>query len=155
MSESGTATTDDSAIYRFGRGLDGNSLLGRGWGEPEKGFVWSEGKCNEISLPAVPGANILSISMWGYVFGETRTQEVLVFVNGRMCGYFEISAKAVIRVPYLTDTGGPRVEVSFYIPTAKSPHDAEGVADKRCLGIALSVIQVSKDTGREGSASPS
>ena len=129
-------------VYRFGKELDGNTFLKRGWGEPERGFVWSEGKAGLVTLPALPGANVLAISLWGYVPNGAMAQDVLIFINGSLKGYFEAHEKAVIHVSHDNSADAENLELLFYIPSAKSPQQAENLPDKRRLGIALAVIQV-------------
>ena len=133
-------------VYRFGKGLDGNSALKFGWGEPERGFVWSEGRAAAVTLPAVRGVNTLAINLWGYVSNGTTSQDALVFINGFLSGYFEIGEKTTIRVSHDNTTGAETLELLFYIPTATSPLQAEGSFDTRRLGLALAVIQLSDKT---------
>lgn len=130
-------------VYRFGKSLDGNTALKRGWGEPERGFVWSEGRAAAVILPALSGMNTLAINLWGYVPNGTTSQETLVFINGSLAGFFEISEKITIRVSHDNTASAAALELLFYIPTATSPLQAEGSFDARQLGLALAVIQLS------------
>lgn len=133
-------------VYRFGKELDGNACLTSGWGEPESGFVWSEGKASLVTMPAVPGKNILAITLWGYVPDGARAQEVLIFVNGSLKGYFDVFEKTTLRVSDDNVAGAQTLELLFYIPSATSPSQAEGSTDERRLGIALSTVKVSNDS---------
>jgi hypothetical protein len=128
-------------IIRFGRGMGGNDHLMSGWGEPEAGFVWSEGKFCSLSLPASPGLNIFKFTVWGYVAGSTAAQEVMVYANGILKGYYEVKDLCLINLNHDNITGSDQVEFNFYIPTATSPQVMEGSDDQRRLGLAISVIQ--------------
>lgn len=141
----GHAGSDKDQIYWFGAGQNGNAYLVRGWGEPEEGFVWSEGKASIVALPAFQGNNTLSISLWGYVPSGSTPQDVLLFINGGFAGYNEIREKTVLQITHANSYDTENLELTFYIPSAKSPQEAEGVNDKRRLGIALAVIQITGD----------
>ena len=130
-------------VYRFGKGLDGNTVLKRGWGEPEHGFVWSEGRAGLVVLPALPGNNTLVITLWGYVPAGAAAQDVLIFVDGSLKGCFEVHQKATINVSHDNAVGVDKLELLFYLPSATSPMQAEGMPDARRLGIALASIQLS------------
>ena len=131
-----------SRTYRFGVGLEGNALFAAGWGEPERGFVWTEGKIAGLLVPVVPGIHTVSISMWGYVPESTPVQEVLIFTDGIFKGMFCVKDKVINTVSQETVENSKGLEISFYIPTAISPKRAENSADERCLGIALALLQI-------------
>ena len=131
-----------SRSYRFGAGSDGNSLLTAGWGEPERGFVWTEGKMGTLQIPVPAGSHTVSFSMWGYVTENTPVQEVLIFANGQLKGLFCVKDKVIFPVVVETADSGKGLELCFYIPTAISPKRAENSTDERCLGIALALIQI-------------
>ena len=131
-----------SRTHRFGVGLEGNALFAGGWGEPERGFVWTEGKVAVLQIPVPAGSHALSISMWGYVPESTPVQEVLIFANGLFKGMFNVKDKAVNKVVQDTSDAVRGIELTFYIPTATSPKRAENSSDERCLGIALALIQI-------------
>lgn len=133
---------ESGSVYRFGKDLDGNAVLGSGWGEPERGFVWSEGKAAVLKLPAASGVNTLAISVWGYVPNGVMAQEVLIFINGLLKGYFDVGEKTILRLTHDNAGHAESLEVLFYIPSATSPQQAEGSNDKRRLGIALAVVQL-------------
>lgn len=140
--QSTLTASETGHVYRFGKGLDGNAALTRGWGEPERGFVWSEGRAAVVILPALPGENTLAINLWGYVPNGMTSQDTLVFINGCLSGYFEIGEKITVRVSHNNTTSAESLEILFYIPSATSPLQAEGSSDKRRLGLALAVIQL-------------
>jgi hypothetical protein len=131
-----------SRTHRFGVGLDGNALLTLGWGEPERGFVWTEGKIAGLQIPVPAGVHTVSMSMWGYVPESTPVQEVLIFANGLFKGLFNVKDKAVNQIVQDTTDPSKGLEVSFYLPTATSPKLAENSSDERCLGIALALVQI-------------
>ncbi|MDR3520672.1 MAG: hypothetical protein P4L54_03555 [Acidocella sp.] len=126
-------------IYRFGAGQNGNEFLTRGWGEPENGFVWSEGKYGVVTLPAVPGRCSLAISLWGYVPAGAPAQELLIFVNGKLKTFSKVHEKIIIAIED-TATEAETLEIQFYMPQAISPKQAEQLKDARVLGIALVTI---------------
>lgn len=129
-------------IHRFGKGQDGNPLLASGWGEPEAGFVWSEGKVSTLRVPLPSPIAELSLSVWGYSPPGVPAQDLLVFVNGALRGHFVVTEKAVHRLQGPFDPGRNGLEVAFFIPNATSPEIAERTNDKRQLGIALAAIQL-------------
>jgi hypothetical protein len=131
-----------SRTYRFGVGLEGNALLSTGWGEPERGFVWTEGKAAGLQIPVSAGVHTVAISMWGYVPDSTPVQEVLIFANGLFKGLFCVKDKAVNQIVQETADLAKGLELTFYIPTATSPKRAENSSDERCLGIALALVQI-------------
>ena len=126
-------------VYRFGKGLNGNEYLTRGWGEPEKGFVWSEGKAGVVTLPGVPGRCSLAISLWGYVPAGSPAQEVLIFVNGKLKTFRVVHEKTIIGIEDVV-SGAEDMEIQFYLPQAVSPKQAERTDDARVLGVALVAI---------------
>jgi len=128
--------------HRFGVGAEGNALLMSGWGEPERGFVWTEGKAATLSVPVPSGVHKISISMWGYVPESTPVQELLIFANGVFKGFFYVKDKVVKSFMQETTDASKEVELTFYIPTAISPKRAENSTDERILGLALALVQV-------------
>ncbi|MCL5670594.1 MAG: hypothetical protein M1423_04750, partial [Acidobacteria bacterium] len=112
-------------------------------GGPEGGFVWREGKAGLAVLPALPGRNTLAISLWGYVPAGAPAQDALIFINGSLKGHFEVHEKAIISVSHDNTGGMENLDLMFYIPSATSPQQAEGLPDARRLGIALAAIEVS------------
>ena len=77
---------------------------------------------------------------------STADQEVLLFVNGAMKGYFEVHEKTILRVSHDNTAGTENLELTFYVPSATSPRQAEGSSDDRRLGVALATIQLSGET---------
>jgi hypothetical protein len=128
--------------HRIGAGLRANSILRSGWGEPEKGFVWSEGRFASLALPGIVGEHVISISMWAYVPVSGVGQDVLIFIDGILKGLFEVTGKTIIRLTHIWVDDLKPAYLDFYIPSAISPKDAEGVSDLRRLGIALAAVQV-------------
>ena len=126
-------------VYRFGKELNGNEYLTHGWGEPEKGFVWSEGKAGVVTLPGVPGRCSLAISLWGYVPAGSPAQEVLIFVNGKLKTFRAVHEKTIIGIEDVV-SGAEDMEIQFYLPQAVSPKQAERTNDARVLGVALVAI---------------
>ncbi|MBG0791969.1 hypothetical protein IYY11_00395 [Methylocystis sp. H62] len=134
---------DEGGIFQYGKGLSGNKTLVRGWGEPEKGFVWSEGKAAALSLPSRARAKLISATVWGYASEGTPVQDVLVFMNGTFKGFFEISDKTTIDIALgSAETSNP-IDLLFYLPNAISPRKAEGLPDDRRIAIALVSLRMS------------
>lgn len=127
--------------FRFGHGQRDNSCLVEGWGVPENGFVWSEGKFAAVTLPNVSGPAEVSISLWGYAEGRLKAQEVLFFANGLFVGGYSISDSKVVTFP-VAPGNGDVLKLNFYIPTAIAPAELGTSPDGRCLGVALAVIAV-------------
>jgi hypothetical protein len=129
-------------IYRFGHNQAENEYLVRGWGQPEAGFVWSEGSAATVSLPASVGDIEIGISIWGYVTTSLPKQQVLIFVNGLFKGYHEVSQREILSIQHDCGTDERAIELTFYIPTATSPMQLEGAPDYRKLGIAIAAIRI-------------
>jgi hypothetical protein len=123
--------------------MEGNAHLRGGWGEPERGFVWSEGKAASIVVPVTSAKSMIAISLWGYVPNGLPAQEVLIFVNTQFKGFFEINDKSIISLNVESVTEAQEIEITFYMPLAISPEKAEGLPDTRRLGVALATLQIS------------
>jgi hypothetical protein len=143
-----TAVAEDTVKnYRFGSGLGSEAALVSGWGQPETGFVWSEGHFAELKLPVSEGKYQISLGIWGYAPGDDDIQKILVFLNGVLAGYYQVKEKTLITVPYVQAEGGDSdLKISIYIPDAKSPKAAERVPDERMLGIALASVAIEQVT---------
>ena len=137
-----TVTVIDQIIY-FGADQSGNSCLVSGWGTPEDGFVWSEGKYAKLEIESVSTVSTIQMTVWGYTPPEAGPQEMLVFVNGSFAGYYEIAARTICDLA-LRRPVPPPVQIDFVISTAKRPSDHEGGTDKRQLGIALADLKLSR-----------
>jgi hypothetical protein len=129
-------------IYRFGHNLAENEYLVKGWGQPEAGFVWSEGNAATVSLPAPLGDVEIGISIWGYVTASLPKQQVLIFVNGLFKGHHEVSQREILAIQHDCGKDAGGLELTFYIPTATSPSQLEGTLDNRSLGIAIATIRL-------------
>ncbi len=134
---------DESGVFQFGKGLSGNKVLIRGWGEPEKGFVWSEGKAAAVLLPTRAGSKVISATVWGYAPEGKPVQDVLIFMNGTFKGYFEINNKATIDIKLSSSESSNPIDLLFYLPTAISPREAEGLPDDRRIALALASLRMS------------
>lgn len=129
-------------IFRFGLNSNQNECLARGWGQPEPGFVWSEGNAATILLPAQQGEFQIDISTWGYVTASLLKQQVLIFADGLFKGYHEVSQREVLTVVHHCRKDTRALELTFYIPTAISPKQLEDAPDNRRLGIAIATIRL-------------
>jgi hypothetical protein len=128
-------------VLRFGRGEDGNAALREGWGQPEDGFVWSEGKYAQLLVNCPESTKSIGFSVWGYSPEIIGSQDLLVFVEGLLTGFFRVAGKAILQLNLPPNLNGKFLHVSLYVPSAASPSKIEGKNDYRELGIALSAIR--------------
>jgi len=127
-------------VIHFGTGKEGNGVLGAGWGVPEDGFVWTEGPFSSVNLPISEKFSTVSFSLWGYVPKGGVAQSLLVFANGVMIGMSEVAGKAILKLSLKNVPISGGLSLQFSVPNARSPKEAEGVADDRRLGIALAAL---------------
>lgn len=127
-------------VYLFGSNEDGHQALMSGWCAPETGFVWSNAKLASVRLPVTSARNIFRLSLWAYVCRKVPQQDVLIFVDGRLVQMIEIDRLMEVEFQSIGDLHLPDqfwCDISFYIPYAISPQEAEGSNDPRRLGVAL------------------
>lgn len=136
----------------FKAGGKGVPYLREGWGLPELGGVWSNGKRAVVDLPISPAQRTLtsaSIQVAAFAFlpenGSTRT--VTVSAPGAVPETFTFNRQDAIRHDYLLALPpealkGEFVRVTFDIKDPKTPRELGLGADDRLLGAGLEAMRI-------------
>ncbi len=136
----------------FKAGGAGVPYLREGWGLPELGGVWSNGKRAVVDLPIAPAQRTLtsaSIQVAAFAFlpqnGSTRT--VTVSAPGAAPETFTFNRQDAIRHDYLLALPpealkGEFVRVTFDIKDPQTPRELGLGADDRALGAGLEAMRI-------------
>jgi hypothetical protein len=109
-------------------------VFGSGWSAAEPAFRWSEGHASSIwvSLPTLPAACPLSVSIKGHTLGKQRVELVAAgqsLLNQEFAGLVDIT----VPIDSQRLAAGQPVEMNFKLPDAASPNNG----DPRILAFAL------------------
>jgi hypothetical protein len=130
---------------RFGSKGDAAPFYGIGWGVPEEGITWTDGRLATLDLPvtAPAGDVVLTAHLAAFVApGKLDRQAVRVLVNHRevarwtVTGEFADFTAAIPKDDFLQ----PAVEIAFELPDAKSPIELGTGLDSRTLGLAVNTL---------------
>ena len=132
--------------YLFGVGTSTHSLLTQGWSANEAGFVWSDGRVAEISLPVLPykSGDLVDIDfeVAPFITGVLKSQIVVLQIRGQLPHSFQLSRSIEhIRLPRIT-VGSGDLDIGFTLPNATTPRSLGISSDLRTLGIGLRRITV-------------
>ena len=123
----------------------------RGWSFPEDGFTWTDGHKASLAVPITnPEATvILKANLRALLYqGKIEKQTVHVLVNGQDAGKWVITKRGfhehIVIIPETFFTNPYSMEITFNIPNATSPAQLDVSKDKRCLGIAVRTVELSK-----------
>jgi hypothetical protein len=143
--------------YKWGStiqfGFLGNAELyqTRGWSFPEDGFTWTDGHRASLVIPITNPESevILRINLRALLHQEKiEKQTVHVLVNGQNAGKWMITKPGFhehrVTIPETYFTNPDYMEITFNIPDATSPEQLEVSKDKRCLGIAVRTVELSR-----------
>jgi hypothetical protein len=88
-----------SVTLRFGEGGSAIPSLDGGWAEPEIAYHWMLGAESILRVPALPGSGdaVLRLGVTPFVVaGKLQRQRLMIDVNGKRVGEFDIWLEAVI-----------------------------------------------------------
>ncbi|MBO9545773.1 hypothetical protein [Caulobacter sp.] len=136
----------------FKAGGAGVPYLREGWGQPELGGVWSNGKRAIVDLPISPAQRTLanaSVQVAAFAFLPTNdsTRTVTVSVPGGAPETFTFNRQDAIRHDYLLALPpealkGQFVRVTFDIKDPKTPLELGLGTDTRLLGVGLEAMRI-------------
>jgi hypothetical protein len=127
----------------FSRGGGGSKFLVRGWSQPERWGVWSDGDTAELVLPVSAIPTSMRIDAQPFVNEAHPRQNVEVRMNG-VPVYFTMTAdsngQATVRVPGKVRESlksDRYLRLEFRFPNALRPADVEPSTDMRRLALGL------------------
>ena len=143
----GLGTAVDSRTYLFGTGTATHSLLIKGWSANEAGFVWSDGKLAQISIPVRPfkSGDLVDVDMEvaPFLVGSLTQQHVVVSIDGRPPQPFLLYKNVEhLRFSRIA-VGEGDLKVVFSLPDATTPRSLGISSDSRTLAIELRRITFS------------
>ncbi len=128
----------------------GNGLVyqAEGWGAPEDGFTWTDGKRARLVLPVSPVQSSvnLTMSLCGYVVpGKVARQRVRISINQNFAGEWLVTDRALhkknLKIPREFLAGSPEFAITLEMPDAVSPSSLGVGLDVRQLAIAIEWIR--------------
>jgi hypothetical protein len=128
----------------------GNGLIyqAEGWGAPEDGFTWTDGKRARLVLPVSPteSAVTLTMELCGYVLpGEVARQRVRISINQKFAGEWLVTDRALhkktLKIPHEFLAGSPELAITLETPDAVVPASLGDGIDVRQLAIAISWLR--------------
>lgn len=134
-------------VVRFGLGGNSEEFQDHGWGVPEPGFVWTNGRHSKLLLPRpdVPGDFLLSFVAGPFTPHPGYFQRVTCSLNGVEISRFVIAKEGSFYswVPSsLVSDSRPNMSLSFDIPDAGSPLDFGLSNGARKLGIMFRELAI-------------
>ena len=116
--------------------------LGRGWSQPERFAIWSDGKAAWLTLDT-KGATDFVLFLNVIAIGPSKddTQPIEVVFNGKVQRRSRIT-RGVFSARVEGATPGQPAKVELRLPEASSPPPFHGIPDPRLLGIGVNEIRV-------------
>lgn len=117
-------------------------VFGSGWSPAETGFRWTEGRASSIwvSLPALPAACPLSVSIKGTTLGRQRI-DLSVAGQTLLDREFAGTVDTALRIDTTMQASGGAVEINFNLPDAATPNNG----DVRQLAFAFQSLRFQCD----------
>lgn len=142
----GPATLTLGQPAAFGVGRFATAMLGDGWSNPEEWGTWTDDARAEASLrlpEEVAGDVHLRVDVQAYVPPGQDPQRVRVRAGGALLGEWVVGGPTTIE---FTVAGSEIVQgslaLTFELPDAISPADADVSTDARALGLGLRSITI-------------
>lgn len=136
----------------FKAGGSGVPYLRSGWGGPELGGVWAEGKHAEVEMPISPAQRtlphaVLEIAAFAFLPDESPTRTVSVSIAGGPKETFTFNRQNAIRYDYrlpIPDQAlrGASLKVLFDTADPKTPMSLGLGNDPRLLGAGLEAMRI-------------
>jgi hypothetical protein len=137
------------SVIRFNTKGKGLPYQAEGWGVPESGFTWNDGKRARLVLPVTPAksAATLTVKLCGYVVpGKVKQQTVRVSINQKFVGEWRVKNPKVheqtLKIPREFIAGSPDLVITLETPDAVSPASLGVGGDIRQLAIAIESLRV-------------
>lgn len=135
---------------RFGRGRDGNGVLGAGWYRPEDAGVWSAREQAWLYLAVPAAGRPLQLVVHGEAFVVGRHPRIVLslFADGRQVGRRTVESSApafawAVGVPAEAAADG-LIELRLDVNAPSSPFHARVGRETRQLGVQLRRIDIGR-----------